>query len=267
MINANKFPKIMGIVNVTPDSFSDGGLFFEKNKAIDHGLQLIADGADILDIGGESTRPGAFEIPINEEIRRVIPVIEGILAVNSQIKVSIDTTKYEVALEALGAGASIINDISGLTNDIRLARLASERDVELIVMHMQGTPRTMQINPFYEDVVVDVYQELKAKIELAESIGVKRIMADVGIGFGKTVDQNWLLLKNLDYFQKLGIPIVLGLSRKSFLGKLLDREDSLERDLPTLIVHSLIPEMVANILRVHNVKQISMLKKIHEVMK
>lgn len=264
MTHESKFPEIMGIVNVTPDSFSDGGLYMDTSRAIDHALQLLDDGADILDIGGESSRPGAAEIPIDEELRRVIPVIEGILAANAQAQVSIDTVKYEVAEAAIRAGARIINDISGLSHDTRLARLAGEYDAGLIIMHIQGTPRTMQQSPQYNDVVREVFEQLKQKIALAQSLGAQNVMADVGIGFGKTVEHNWTLLKNLDYFQNLGVPTVLGLSRKSFLGKLLGIEKSSERDVPTLIVHTLLPVLAANIIRVHNVGQMAMLKKIRE---
>lgn len=266
MTNESKFPKIMGIVNVTPDSFSDGGLYYDASRAIEHALQLLDDGADILDIGGESSRPGAAEIPVEEELRRVIPVIEGILAANAQAQVSIDTVKYEVAEAALRAGARIINDISGLSHDVRLATLAGEYDAGLIIMHIQGTPRTMQQSPQYEDVVREVFEQLQQKITLAQSLGAQNVMADVGIGFGKTAEHNWTLLKNLDYFQNLGVPTVLGLSRKSFLGKLLGIEQSAERDVPTLIVHAALPVLAANIIRVHNVEQMVMLKKVRQML-
>ncbi|MBK9249758.1 MAG: dihydropteroate synthase [Ignavibacteria bacterium] len=266
MINASKFPSIMGIVNVTPDSFSDGGMFMDTSLAIEHAHKLLEDGADIIDIGGESSRPGAKEIPIDEELLRVIPVIEGIRAINSSVKVSIDTVKYEVAEAALCAGASIINDISGLDNDKRLAILAGKHGAELIVMHMQGTPRTMQDNPHYDNVVQDVFKVLQQKIALAQSLGARYLMADVGIGFGKTAEHNWSLLKNLEYFHNLGVPIVLGLSRKSFLSKLLGDEHNAEKDVATLIVHALIPVMAANIIRVHNVEQMVKLKRIREML-
>jgi len=266
MTNESKFPKIMGIVNVTPDSFSDGGLYYDASRAIEHALQLLDDGADILDIGGESSRPGAAEIPASQELRRVIPVIEGIRAANAHAQISIDTVKYEVAEAAMRAGARIINDISGLSVDPRLASLAGDYDAELIIMHIQGTPRTMQVSPQYDDVVREVFGHLQQKIELARSLGAQKIMADVGIGFGKTAEHNWTLLKNLDYFRNLGVPTVLGLSRKSFLGKLLGIENSAERDVPTLIVHALLPVMAATIVRVHNVRQLAMLKRIHEML-
>ena len=187
---ASDFPQIMGIVNVTPDSFSDGGNYFSISKAIEHAFQLIEDGADILDIGGESSRPGAETISVKEEIRRVIPVIEGIRDYNPNIIISVDTVKYEVANEAINAGADIINDISGLTNEPRLAELAASSAVGLIIMHIKGTPKNMQNKPVYNNVVDEVFSFLKEKIEFAKSSGVLTIVADVGIGFGKTYEQN-----------------------------------------------------------------------------
>lgn len=263
----HKFPKIMGIVNVTPDSFSDGGLFVQKDTAIEYAMQLITDGADILDIGGESSRPNADEISIEEEKKRVIPVIEGIRKVNSTVKISIDTVKYEVAVAALDAGANIINDISGLGTDIRLATLAAVHNAGLIIMHIQGTPRTMQIKPSYNNVAEDVFSELSGKIELARSLGVTNVMADVGIGFGKSAEHNWSLLKNLNKFENLGVPMVLGISRKSFLGKLLGIEHPIERDVATAMLHALLLEETIEIIRVHEVKQIVKLRKLWEVLR
>lgn len=255
-----KFPKIMGIVNVTPDSFSDGGLFIKSNAAIEWGLRLIEDGADILDIGGESTRPNSEPIDISEELKRVIPVIEGIKKRKPEAVISIDTTKYEVAKKAVECGATFINDVSGLRNDIRLAELAAEKSCSLIIMHMQGTPKTMQINPTYENVVEEVFQFLRQQTALAQNYGVGTIIADVGIGFGKTVDHNWELLRNLDKFTQLGVPLLLGISRKSFIGKTLNIENPVERDIPTLLLHSLLLRYEIDIIRVHNVKQFQMLR-------
>lgn len=255
-----KFPKIMGIVNVTPDSFSDGGLFIKPNAAIEWGLRLIEDGADIIDIGGESTRPNAESVTVSEELKRVIPVIEGIKKRNPKSVISIDTTKYEVAKEAVEYGATFINDVSGLRNDIRLAELAAEKSCSLIVMHMQGTPKTMQINPTYENVVEEVFQFLRNQIEIAKSYGVQTVIADVGIGFGKTVEHNWELLRNLNKFSKLGVPLLLGISRKSFIGKTLSIDNPVERDIPTLLLHSLLLRFEIDIIRVHNVKQFTMLR-------
>jgi dihydropteroate synthase len=262
-----KFPKIMGIVNVTPDSFSDGGLFAETKTAIDHALKLIDDGVDILDIGGESSRPNADEISIEEECKRVIPVIEGIRKVNSIVEISIDTVKYTVAKAALGAGANIINDISGLSKDIRLASLAYEYNAGLIIMHIQGSPRTMQINPSYTNVVEEVFAELSDKIAVAHSLSAKNVMADIGIGFGKTAEHNWTLLKNLKKFENLGVPLVLGISRKSFLGKLLGIEKPIERDTATVLLHALLLGENVEIIRVHDVQQMAMLRKLWNELK
>lgn len=257
-----RFPKIMGIVNVTPDSFSDGGLYSNTNSAIEHGLELIEDGASILDIGGESSRPNAEAISIEDELKRVIPVIEGIRNVDKRIDISIDTVKYEVAVVALEAGATIINDISGLANDKRLASLAAEHNVPLIIMHIQGTPRTMQMNPYYSNVVEDVFFDLSEKIRYAQSEGVTKVMADIGIGFGKTAEHNWILLRNLKRFEELGVPMVLGISRKSFLGKLLGIEQPMERDIATGLLHALLLGENVEIIRVHEVKQIAILRKL-----
>jgi dihydropteroate synthase len=258
------FPKIMGIVNVTPDSFSDGGMFVEPVAAIEWGIRLIEDGADILDIGGESTRPGSEPVSITEELRRVIPVIEGIKKRFPEAVISVDTMKYEVAKEAVDAGARIINDVSGLQNDIRLANLAAEKECTLIVMHMQGTPKTMQINPTYENVVEDIFNFLKERIEIAKSYGVNSIVADVGIGFGKTVEHNWELLRNFPKFYNLNVPLMIGISRKSFLGKTLNIENPIERDLPTLLLHTLLLNFKVDIIRVHNVRQFQMLRILYK---
>ncbi len=261
------FPKIMGIVNVTPDSFSDGGLYSNANNAINHALKLIDEGANILDIGGESSRPNAETISIDEELERVIPVIEGIRKVDTTIDISIDTVKYEVAVAALEAGAGIINDISGLTNDKRLASLAAEHNVPLIVMHMQGTPRIMQKNPSYSNVVEDVFSDLSGKIRYAQSVGVTNIMADIGIGFGKTTEHNWTLLRNLKRFEGLGVPMVLGISRKSFLGKLLGIEHPIDRDIATGLLHALLLGENVEVIRVHEVNQMAALRKLWKELK
>lgn len=256
------FPKLMGIVNVTPDSFSDGGLYSHTKNAIEHALKLIEDGADIVDIGGESSRPNAEEISIDEELLRVIPVIEGIRKVNPAIVISIDTVKYEVARAALDVGAGIINDISGLNYDKRLAALAAEYNAGLIIMHIRGTPRTMQNNPVYTNVIHEVFDELAEKIAYAQSFDVKKIMADIGIGFGKTAEHNWILLKNLSKFDELGVPMVLGISRKSFLGKLLGIERAAERDTATALLHALLLKEKIDTIRVHNIEQIDILRKL-----
>jgi len=262
MLN-HSFPKIMGILNVTPDSFSDGGKYFSKEEAVKQGLKLLDDGADILDVGGESTRPGAEAVCEEDEINRVIPVIEQIKNSNPDAIISIDTTKYNVAKAAVDAGASIINDISGLDFDERLAELAAEKNLTLILMHIQGIPGTMQINPYYDDVFTDIFNILKNKIEKARAIGVSSIIADAGIGFGKTFEQNLVLLKNYEKFRELGVPVMVGLSRKAFIGKMLDISNPAERDLPTVLIHALLLQQEIDIIRVHNVEMMSMLRKVY----
>lgn len=248
-----KFPKIMGIVNVTPDSFSDGGKYIQTEAAVSHCLSLMDSGADILDIGGESTRPGADPVSADEELSRTLPVINSILEKRPDAIISIDTTKYEVALEAAKAGAQIINDVSGLDIEPGLANIAAEKKISLVLMHMQGLPRNMQKDPKYENVVEDIYHILKKKIELARAMGANSIIADIGIGFGKTLEHNLVLLRNIERFNKLGVPILLGISRKSFIGAVLDIEKPDERDLPTAFIHAMLPGFGGDIIRVHNV--------------
>jgi dihydropteroate synthase len=258
--SAFTFPRIMGVVNVTPDSFSDGGKWFERPRAVEHALQLIADGADILDVGGESSRPGAEAVPMIEELQRVIPVIEGVRAVHPTIPISIDTTKYAVAKSALEAGATMLNDITGLTAEPRLAELAAQFGAELVIMHIQGTPRTMQVQPTYTNVVREVFAFLERQIAFARSCGATKLYADVGIGFGKTVEHNFELLRHHAEFAALGVPMLLGISRKSFLGKILGIDVAAERDSATLALHLLLLkgfDAGVSIVRVHNVAQIA----------
>ena len=216
-------PKLMGIVNVTPDSFSDGGEFLDAERAIAHGRELAAEGADILDVGGESTRPGAEAVGASEELARVAPVVEALAADGGPgVPVSIDTSKQAVAEAALDAGAAIVNDVTALRAEPELAALCAERGCELVLMHMLGDPRTMQEDPRYDDVVDDVKSFLAERIEFAVSQGVgeDRISIDPGIGFGKTVEHNLELHRRLGELRELGRPIVFGSSRKSFIGKL-----------------------------------------------
>jgi dihydropteroate synthase len=210
----------MGIVNVTPDSFSDGGEFLDPEAAIAHGRELVQQGADVLDIGGESTRPGAEAVGAEEEQRRVVPVIEGLADAGAPI--SIDTAKSEVAAAAIDAGATIVNDVTALGAEPDLAPLCAERGVEVVLMHMQGTPRTMQENPTYDDVVDDVKAFLAERIEHATGQGIaeEKIWVDPGIGFGKTLEHNIQLLRRLRELLTLGRPLLVGPSRKSFLGKI-----------------------------------------------
>jgi dihydropteroate synthase len=221
--------RLMGIVNVTPDSFSDGGLFLEPERAIAHARRLAGEGADLLDVGGESTRPGARAVSAAEELERVRPVLEGVRAAEAPLAraaISIDTSKVAVAEVALDIGVEIVNDVTALRSQPELAALCAERGCGVVLMHMQGTPRTMQEDPTYDDVVDDVRAFLAERIEFAISEGVAedRIWIDPGIGFGKTVEHNLELLRRLDELGELGRPIVIGASRKSFLGKLTGRE-------------------------------------------
>ncbi len=259
-----QFPQIMGIVNVTPDSFSDGGLYAEPAAAIEHALELVEQGADILDIGGESTRPGALPVPVEEELRRVIPVIEGIRRHNRTVPISVDTTKYEVAAAALAAGATMLNDISALRFDPRIGELAAQHDVPVVLMHMQGTPRTMQQNPHYTDVVAEVKAFLQERIAYARSLGIRQMFADVGIGFGKTVQHNWELLRRHREFLELGVPLLLGISRKSFLGATLGIQEPRQRDCATALLHALLLDSGASVIRVHNVALLVQLRRLWE---
>ncbi len=215
-----KFPLIMGVVNVTPDSFSDGGEYFSAKDAIAHGKRLIEDGADILDVGGESTRPGAVNVGVAEEIRRVVPVIEGLR--NCGRWISVDTRNAETMHAAIEAGAHIVNDISGLTHDAESMDVIRRKNTPVILMHMQKTPGDMQKNPIYNNVVEDVFQWLESRIQACRThrIEAEMLIADPGIGFGKSVEHNLLLLRNIKKFHDLGVPLLLGTSRKSFIGKL-----------------------------------------------
>ena len=216
---------LMGAINITPDSFSDGGRFFQTDQAIKQGELLASEGADLLDIGGESTRPFSDPVPVEEELRRVIPVIEE-LAKRTSIPISIDTCKARVAQAALDVGATIINDISGLRFDPLMVELAAAVEVPLILMHMQGSPRTMQVEPHYDSLLSEIIGFLEERIRFASAAGVarERIIVDPCIGFGKTADHNLQIIKHLDALTALGQPILLGTSRKSFIGAVLDKE-------------------------------------------
>ena len=250
-------PIVMGILNVTPDSFSDGGLFLDPQIAVNHALKMIYDGAALIDIGGESTRPGAKSVDFDEQIKRVIPVITGICQ-QSTTPVSIDTNHHQVARAALDAGASIINDISALRFDPKMTDLVVSAQVPVIIMHMLGTPRDMQVNPTYQDVVAEVKNFLAERVDFAVQAGVNRsqIVVDPGIGFGKTIQHNLLLLKHLDEFHQLQVPLLIGPSRKSFIGKVLELDDPADRLFGTLGVAAHCVALGAQIIRVHDVKQI-----------
>ncbi len=258
-------PLIMGIVNVTPDSFSDGGKFLGLQDAVNHAVKLINEGTDIIDIGGESTRPGAEKVSIDEELKRVIPVIQNLRKNYSDIIISIDTTKSEVAREAVLNGANIINDISGGVFDDNMFHLVSEFDIPYVMMHIKGTPKNMQANPFYSNVVEEVYDFFSIQISKAQENGVEKIIIDPGIGFGKRVADNFNLINNLGRFNNLGYPVLLGLSRKSFLGKSLNLEID-ERENATIIMETIGTMKGAQIIRTHNVKNAVQMKKIFESM-
>ena len=245
---------IMGIVNVTPDSFSDGGHFARTDDAVAHALRLSDEGVDILDIGGESTRPGAAAVTVEDELRRVIPVIEK-LAGKTAAALSIDTSKAAVARAAAAAGAEIINDVTALQGDDDMPRVAAESGCAVVLMHMQGTPRTMQLNPHYDDVVAEVAGHLAQRVAAARAAGIgpERIAIDPGIGFGKTVEHNMQLITGLGRFAALGHPVLLGASRKSFLATLAHCADVEDRDLPTAVLTALGYGFGARLFRVHAV--------------
>ena len=243
---------VMGVVNVTPDSFSDGGRFLDADRAVAHGRRLLDEGADLLDVGGESTRPGAEPVAAEEETRRVEAVVAGLVA--SGARVSIDTTKAAVARAAIAAGATYVNDVSALRFDPEMAELVASSGVECCLMHMKGEPRTMQDDPRYGDVVAEVKAHLAERLELAvrAGIAVDRIHLDPGIGFGKTLEHNLELLRRLDEIVALGRPVVVGTSRKSFLGRLTGR-DADDRVAATVATNVLAFERGATIFRVHDV--------------
>jgi dihydropteroate synthase len=247
----------MGVLNVTPDSFSDGGLFFEHDSAVEHGKRMAADGAEILDVGGESTRPGAEPVSEEEELRRVVPVVER-LVTGTDARVSIDTTKLEVARTALQAGARIVNDVSAFRFEPEMAGLVAGSGADCCLMHMLGEPRTMQEDPRYVDVVSEVKAFLEERLEFAVAEGVpeQRVWLDPGVGFGKTVEHNLELLRRLDEIVAIGRPVVVGTSRKSFLGKLTGGRPEGER-LPGTIATSVIAlERGASVFRVHDVAEV-----------
>ncbi|MBC8177616.1 MAG: dihydropteroate synthase [Desulfobacteraceae bacterium] len=246
---------VMGVLNITPDSFSDGGHYFEADRAVEHALLMDRDGADIIDIGGESTRPYSKKISIAEEIDRVIPVIEALQGEISA-PISIDTCKSTVAEEALKAGASIINDISALRFDPEMAQIAAQAGVPVILMHMKGTPGDMQKNPVYDDLINEILDFLKDAVDRAEAAGISRklTVVDPGIGFGKTFDHNLKIIRDLSRFKSLERPVLLGPSNKAFIGHILDREPH-ERDTGSMAAVAAGVMNGAHIIRAHNVKK------------
>ncbi len=254
----------MGIINVTPDSFSDGGLFLDRERAVRRGLELAADGADIIDVGGESTRPGSLPVTEEEELGRVIPVIRE-LRPRTGALISVDTSKAAVAAAAVEAGADIINDVSALRADPAMAGVVAASGAGLVIMHMKGTPRTMQLNPEYDDVLAEVRDFLEARIRAAEAAGIprERVIIDPGIGFGKNLEHNLDLIARQDLFLEIGRPLLMGISRKSFLGRILGLPPE-ERLEGTIAVSVLCVQKGADILRVHDVKQVARAVKVAE---
>ena len=276
-----KFPKIMGILNVTPDSFSDGN---EKNiNAISKNngdtnksstvnidfveqkiKQLLVDGADIIDVGGESTRPNSDEVTVETELSRVLPTVKLIKTKFPNVRISVDTRKSEVAEESLRHGAEMINDVSGLQFSPEIAEIVAKYNKELVIMHSKGLPKNMQNNPHYENVVTDVFNFLQEKILFAKNKNVNKIFVDVGIGFGKTTEHNLELLRNLKYFENLETDLLLGISRKRFIGEITQIENPIDRDFPTVLIHSLLLNQInVKIIRVHNVFLTNQLRNIH----
>lgn len=259
---------LMGVLNVTPDSFSDGGQFIDRDKAIEQGIKMVENGAAIIDVGPESTRPGAESVSAGEQIKRAIPVISTI-AKKTKACISIDTTNYEVAKAASDAGANIINDITALADE-RMAQLAAKRKTPVILMHMQGTPRTMQAEPKYKDVVSEVLKFLLDKAKRAEKLGIpkQRIFIDPGIGFGKTVEHNLGLLANIDKFVKTGYRVLIGPSRKRFIGKLTGKENPADRTFGTAATVALCVAAGVSIVRVHDVaKMVDVVKIANAIIK
>jgi len=244
---------LMGILNVTPDSFSDGGRFFDQTDAVLHAYQMVKDGADIIDVGGESTRPGAEPVSVEEELRRVVPVVRKIRQ-KSAVPISVDTYKSKVAIEALNAGANIVNDISGLHFDEKMADVIAEKRASVVVMHIKGSPKDMQANPHYDNVVKEIYDYLASAVDAAKKKGIKQILIDPGIGFGKSVEHNLELINSLEEFRGIGVPILIGVSRKSFIGKILEtpvetRLEGTAAAVTASILHG------ADIIRVHDVRE------------
>jgi dihydropteroate synthase len=256
VVDLSKRGMIMGVLNVTPDSFSDGGEFLSAAAAIERGLQIADEGADIIDVGGESTRPGAEPVSAKEELKRVVPVIEKLRA-KIDIMISIDTSKLEVANAALDAGASIINDVTAGRGDEEMLPLVATRKAALVLMHMQGEPRMMQKNPSYSDVVGEVADFFRQQYARAIECGVDpmRLAFDPGIGFGKTLEHNVTLLRNLDQLRVHNRPLAVGVSRKSFLGKLVGSNELSERLPATIALTSILRRRGADVLRVHDVKE------------
>jgi dihydropteroate synthase len=256
---------IVGVLNVTPDSFSDGGRFFVESAAIEHAMRLAEEGADIIDIGGESTRPGSDSVPVDEELRRVIPVIEALVA-KTKIPISIDTYKSTVAKRALEAGATIVNDISGLTSDPEMVDVAANHDASVIIMHMKGTPKTMQVDPEYDDVVEEVKTFLQEQVRVALDHGISQIIIDPGIGFGKKLEHNLEIFGRLEELAEIGYPLMVGPSRKSFIGTILNLPvDSRLEGTAAAVAASILKG--ANLVRVHDVQAMKRVAQVVDAIK
>ncbi len=256
---------VMGILNVTPDSFSDGGRYLNIEQAIEHGRKLAEDGADFIDIGGESTRPGSESVSVEEEIQRVIPVIES-LSKKISVPISVDTYKSDVAETALQVGATIVNDISAMTFDTKMSSVVTKNHASVILMHIKGTPKMMQLNPSYKNVTKDVKQFLQERVKAALKAGIKQIIVDPGIGFGKKFEHNIQLIKELKTFASIGHPLLVGVSRKSFLGAILnlppnERLEGTAAAVTASILNS------ANIIRVHDVKEMKRVAMVCDALK
>jgi dihydropteroate synthase len=258
--------RVMGVLNVTPDSFSDGGRFLRPAAAIARGAELAGEGADIVDVGGESTRPGAAPVAAAEELRRVLPVVEGLAELDLDVQISIDTSKAPVAAAAIAAGASLVNDVTALRGDPEMAAVVAESGCGCALMHMLGEPRTMQLEPSYEDVVGEVAAFLAERVEIAVAAGIdrERLIVDPGIGFGKTVEHNLALLAGLGAIAAVGRPVLVGTSRKSFLGRIAaaatgreEPPDAGERLAGTIATNVLALERGASIFRVHDVRPVA----------
>jgi dihydropteroate synthase len=267
-LDFSKKTHIMGILNITPDSFSDGGTHLDKFKAIDHALRMIDDGADILDIGGESTRPGSEPVSTDEELRRTLPVIEA-LAKNISIPISIDTCKAGVAVRALEAGASLVNDISGLRFDPEMPKVISRFKVPVVIMHMKGTPKNMQADPTYKALIPEIIDYLRESIRLATKSGIHEnmIILDPGLGFGKTFEHNLEIINNLEQFSVLKKPLLIGPSRKAFLGKILGGLPPQERLEGTAAAVAISIIKGAHIVRVHDVKEMAKVARVADAIK
>ncbi len=261
-------PYIMGVVNCTPDSFSDGGLYLNIDKAYSHAMELIEEGADILDIGGESTRPFSEPVPAEEEIKRTIPLIRR-LRKRTDVLLSIDTQKYEVARLAISEGVDIINDISALRRDANMINLIKEHHIPVCLMHMKGTPQNMQLSPTYTDCVGEVYEFLEERLLFLEQHDISRNLAiiDPGVGFGKLLEHNLLLLANIKRFKGLGAMVLVGVSRKSFLGAITGIEEPIRRDIPTLGAVAWSVLNGTDIVRVHNVRWTAEMLKVIEAIR